>query len=257
MLYSLRSYLLPVWLAAAAIFLARTRLKHGLWKALSGSQADKELERRRMELEKMKLQNERMKIDIEGMELQQKMDSEQKVFLRKSESDVATLNKPRDELVDYARLQVAHAPAMEAAILEELETKGFIFYSCPQHFIADDDKVEQAATDALQQLPSCTRSTVARLMASTDQSAGATTIYEYDSGKGELTKLVYKMQATGLKKAVALMPFGASFQCASFVKGHNTIKETVPIFEDVPREQLVEQSFSKDTYKTVYERKDH
>ena len=97
-----------------------------------------------------------------------------------------------------------------------------------------------------------TRAAVARLLANTEQTAGAQTIYEYEDGKGELTKLVYKVGKIGSKKAVALMPFGASFQCSKFVKGHT---EKIPIFADQPKQQLNEKGWFTDTYKTVYERK--
>ncbi|CAE7246102.1 unnamed protein product [Symbiodinium sp. CCMP2592] len=228
-----------------------------------------------IELEKMKLENERMKLENVNRQVrlreqetslreqetrlrEQEICENQRVSeegRRQSESDAATLKRPRVEMVQQAQSQVAHAPANEEDVLKELETNGFTFYSCPQYFVAEEGRVEQAANDALQQLPSNTRTTVARLMANTEESAGAQMIYEFKDGQGELTKLVYKVSKTGSKKAVAVMPFGASFQCAKVVKGHTTTKETVPVFADQPREQLAEKGFFTDTYKTVYERK--
>ena len=106
--------------------------------------------------------------------------------------------------------------------------------------------------NALLQLPSKTRAAVADLMANTHESTGAVTLYEYDEGRGELTKLAYRMQKTGSKKAVAVMPFGASFVCAKVIKEHITITETVPIFKDVPVQLLSEEGLFNNSYTTVY-----
>lgn len=216
----------------------------------------------------MKLQNEMMKLENDKMKLEndkrasvlreQEMKEKQHMReeeRRQSETDAAMLKKPRDELVQQAQTHVAHAPPNEDNVLKEFETRGFKFYSCPVYFVAEADLVEQVANDALQELPPATRAAVARLLANTEQTAGAKTIYEYADGNGELTKLVYKVGKTGSKKAAALMPFGASFQCSRFVKSHKTIKEKIPIFEDQPKEQLDSKGWMTHTYKTVYERK--
>ena len=75
-------------------------------------------------LEQMKLENERMKLENERMQLQDGQ-RKQEAWQRKSDSEGATLKKPREELVQQAQKSVAHAAANGEELLKDLKASDF------------------------------------------------------------------------------------------------------------------------------------
>mmetsp|Transcript_6421 Transcript_6421/g.11748 ORF Transcript_6421/g.11748 Transcript_6421/m.11748 type:complete len:315 (+) Transcript_6421:75-1019(+) len=218
-----------------------------------------ENQKMQLEIEKMKLEKEH-RTQLEEMELEKKKLEQEEQF-RKHKAQQASdekdqLCKPKSDLVAQAQKQMAFNGPQEEKLLQDLQTRGMTFYSCPVYITADCDKIEQAAKDALQPLPEKTREAVARLLHNSDEMSGTMTIYEYKpGGNGELTKLIYRMARTDTKKSVALMPFGASFEVAKFVVDHIETVTEQPVFEEVAEQQIDYAGMFGTSYKPVFVKK--